>query len=164
MWREDLKLAADYYSADAPKVDPVFLWSVNPPSATKWPQDFPSCPSLLDFYAICDGGYFGPMISFHRKADLYPETYKWIETLRDYDDGAGVLTKGQHAVIASDADGAPWVFDSVNGTVQCFYWKSGEWCQPRYDSHDAFLDQVFYKDSNSEDWLKALTIIRQNGG
>ena len=164
MWRKDLQLAADYYSSDPPMVDPVFLWSVNRPSTAEWPPGLPSCPSLLDFYAICDGGYFGPMINFHQKAYLHPETNKWIENLRNYDDEEDVLTEGRHVVIASDADGAPWIFDSVNHSVQCYYWESGEWCQPRYESHDTFVDAVFYKESNSEDWVKALTLIREDSG
>jgi len=65
MWREDLKLAVQYYASDPPMVDPIFLYTVRPPSDLPWPDGLPSCESLLAFYGLCDGGYFGPMVNFH---------------------------------------------------------------------------------------------------
>ena len=164
MWRDDLKLAVEFYASGPPMIDPIFLWSVNWPSNNPWPETLPSCDSLLDFYALCDGGCFGPMMNFLAMVDLPVQTKKWIETLRNYDDNGDVLIPQRHLVIANDADGAPWVFDATDQSVQCYYWKSGEWCDPRYDSHDDFMDAMMYKDPNSADWIKTLEIMRQTNG
>jgi len=67
-------------------------------------------------------------------------------------------------VIANDADGAPWIFDSDDHSVRCFYWKAGTWCDPKFESHDEFMHHLMYNDQNSEDWIKAIQIIRNHGG
>lgn len=164
MWRDDLKLAATFYASYPQKIDPLFLYSVEPPSDTPWPENLPTCDSLLDFYALCDGGYFGPMINFFSKVHLSIRTNKWIELLRNYDHHGDVLIPNRHLVIAEDADGTPWVFNAIDQSVKSYYWKAGQWCDPRYESHDDFMNAVMYKDLNSADWSKAIELIRHNSG
>lgn len=164
MWTEDLKLAADYYASDPPTIDPIFLHEVRPPSDLPWPSDLPACDSLIEFYSICDGGFFGPAVTFHAKAALPEETQKWIETLREYSEQGDILTAGRHIVIANEADGTPWVFDGDDRSVQRFYWKEATWCDPRFPSHDAFMNHVMYSDSGIKEWVKAMEIIRNQNG
>jgi len=38
--------------------EPMQTFRALPPAGRRWPKGLPSCPPLVDFYELCDGGFF----------------------------------------------------------------------------------------------------------
>ncbi len=164
MWRTRLKEIVTYFNSNGVKPDPAFLYEVNPPVDLPFLTTIPAPESLRDFYQLCDGGFFGPMIRFIPLARLESETDRWIRVLKDYDDRGDVLSKSRHCVFANDADGTPWICDNESGEVASFYWKGGDWCDPRFASFDAFMEDLLSHHSDDEDWSTMLDLVPRSGG
>jgi hypothetical protein len=96
------------------------------------------------------------MIRFIPAARLASETQRWIELLRKYDGRGDVLFAGRHVVFANEADGTPWVWDSITNEVATFYWKGGDWEEPRFKSFSDFMEHIC-RGADDERWTAALT-------
>ena len=159
MWETRLSTIVHFFNRESEKPEPAFLYDVRPPANSPFPESIPAPDSLKRFYDICDGGYFGPAINFIPVAELVSETQNWMEILRDYDERGDIITQGQQCVFANDPDGAPWIYDRVSGRVAAFYWKGGDWCDPKFDTHDDFMIDVLSPKPNDNDWSTMLTVI-----
>ena len=149
-----------FLNSEGEKPEPSFLYTVNPPAGAPFPTKIPASDSLRRFYEICDGGYFGPMIRLIPIAELESETQRWIEILRDYDESGDVIAEGRHCVFANDADGTPWIYDAQTGEVASFYWKGGDWCDPRFAGFDDFMDDVLSPKPDDPDWSTSITATK----
>lgn len=160
MWETQLSTIVRFFNSDGEKPEPAFLYEVRPSANSSFPDSLPAPKSLRRFYDICDGGYFGPGINFISISELETETQSWLEILRDYDERGDIITQGQQCVFANDPDGAPWIYDHDSGRVAAFYWKGGDWCAPKFDSHDDFMVDVLSPMTNDNDWSTMLTVIQ----
>ena len=158
-WAHKLARLVEFYCTPQATEEPFYLWLVERPVPFTWPSALPRCPSLERFYSLCGGGEFGPMLRFHPAARLEEETASWIATLRNYDEHGDVLCHGRHVVFALDSDGSPWVLDAKTGEVASYWWKGGRWEDPRFRSHDAFMDHLFAPTAHDDDWAAALAIV-----
>jgi hypothetical protein len=66
-WQTKLKKLVELFDQLPPTLSDAFL--IEPSAGKQWPQRLPSCPALLEFYTICDGGVFG-YYTLHGLADL----------------------------------------------------------------------------------------------
>jgi len=161
-WQEKLRRLVQFYEtlrADGRSTEPFWVWTVKPPVPFEWPVLLPPAPTLRRFYELCGGGEFGPMIRFVPAGKLHAVTVSWIDTLRDYDERGDILIPGRHIVFANDADGTPWILDTTTGEVASFYWKGGDWEEPRFGSHDEFMEHIFAPELDDAHWASALGII-----
>jgi hypothetical protein len=95
------------------------------------------------------------MIRFIPAARIASETELWVELLRKYDDRGDVLFGGRHVVFANDADGTPWIWDSKTDDVAKFYWKGGDWEDPRFKSFSDFMGYIC-RGADDDNWTAAL--------
>jgi hypothetical protein len=106
--------------------EPLDIYNAEPPRGAPWPEGLPSSPSLLEFYAECDGGSIGPcsFLPLAEVADETESTADWMEQ-RGQDE---MPPRGHWMVIGSneyghsliwDADrDAMLVYDSDSDTLQ----------------------------------------------
>jgi hypothetical protein len=120
--------------------------------------------NIFSFYSLCGGGDFGPMIRFLAIEAIAQETSRWISSLREYDARGDVLFPGRHVVFANDADGTPFIWDARSGEVASFYWKGGDWEEPRFPSHDAFMEHIFASYAEVPEWERVLDAVGVGGG
>lgn len=161
-WRAKLTRLVQFYATQPDRVrqeEPFYLWVVDQAVPFEWPPALPVAPSLRQFYEICGGGEFGPMMRFIPASQLAERTQSWIETLRNYDHRGDILVPARHLVFANDADGTPWILDASTGEVASFYWKGGDWEEPRFRSHDEFMEHIFVPEKDDPDWAAALEAI-----
>lgn len=157
MWKKKLTHIVEYFAREGEKPDPVFLYDVRPPTNLEFPDAVPAPNSLRVFYEICDGGYFGPMIRFIPLGELEAETQQWLEIIRQ--ERGDVIRAGQHSVFANDSDGAPWIYDDQTREVAVFYWKGGDWCEPRFASFDDFMNDVFTAKPDDPNWTRTVELV-----
>jgi len=151
-WREKVAALVRFYQTAAAREDPYVVYDVHPSSHGAWPPALPPSRSLQSFYALCNGGDFGPMVHFAPLERLQEETDRWIDVLKDYDARGDILSSDRHVVFANDADGTPWILDAPTDRVASFYWKGGDWQEPRFPSFDAFMSDLFTSRLDDGSW------------
>jgi len=141
---------------------PLFVFKVNPPSISNWPNGITPNKSLVDFYKVCDGGLISLQYNFIELKDIELETKQWEQNLHNYyGDGQRVLIYGKHVVFAFDSQGAPIIWDSENDKVLSFYAAGGDW-EPFNQSFDEFISSIFINSEEDDDdiWFIALDQLK----
>jgi len=153
-----------YYQKHSDLPDPCFLYAPQAAIEYVWPSELPCNDEIKEFYEICDGGNFGPMLRFIPVENLVEQTNHWVKMLSNYDERGDIIKKGRHVVFAHDADGTPWIWDSQTGVVASFYWKGGDWEEPFFPSFAEFMNYVFTPDAedDNENWRKTLKTVNMN--
>jgi hypothetical protein len=82
-------------------------FSAQPSSGRSWPAGLPSCPTLVEFYALCDGGTFS-RYSLHPLADLQVFQDDW---------GKDEIQPGRYVVIGDNEFGHSLIWDSTEDQV-----------------------------------------------
>jgi hypothetical protein len=104
----------------------------------------PACPGLWDFYALCDGGPLSNQYNWLPLSEVQTTTERWRGILHDYHgDGRPILLSGRHVVLATDACGAPVVWDAEADRLASFFWKGGDW-EPFNLGFEAFMVALFF--------------------
>lgn len=164
-WRQLLRSLVSIGKSDT---FPLLVFTANPPSDESWPPDLATSPAIRDFFAICDGGFFGDFNwlglspQLPERERLTRQNSYWHEHLSGYyPDGTSPLTDGQHLILGNDASGAPLIWDHGTDRVSTFFFKGGDW-EPIESSFEGFMTGLFFPKTIEENglWHQALSQLK----
>lgn len=124
-----------------------------------WPEDLPNCPTLLDFYARCDGGRFGSYTLLPLAELCDPSDDEWLEGMPGLE-----LTEGKWIEFGNHDFGHALWWDSDADEV-VLYNPDDEEPTRLKRTIDQFVERLFHptkKTTDDEDdesiamWIEAL--------
>jgi hypothetical protein len=134
-WQAKLSKLVELFDQLPPTLTDAFL--LEPSAGKQWPQRLPSCPALLDFYAICDGGVFA-YYTLHGLDDLHMFAETEVEPGRYL--AFGDTTFG-HTIVWDSRDDRVGYFD-LDG-ADGFVFSSETGAKEMGLTLDGFLREVF---------------------
>jgi hypothetical protein len=108
-------------------------YHAEPPGGARWPEGLPSCPSLREFYAACDGGTLGPF-AFLPLAEVADETASMADWLEGGEPD-GMPPRGRWLVFGSNEYGHSLIWDADRDAVLLYDSDGGD----LWDADDATL-------------------------
>lgn len=134
---------------------PLATYKAKPPASGTWPASLPVCTPIVDFYRLCDGGYIGDY-NWHGRDELAARTADWVDGTKGYyGDGRDAIISGRHVVLATDASGAPLVWDATTGLMATFWFKGGDW-EPTGKDFEQFMAALFTPQGTDDLWAQAV--------
>lgn len=131
---------------------------ISRPSGNSWPAALPSCPTLIEFYARCDGGTFGTYTVGPLAEVSDPSSGEWS-------DSPGLeLTPGRWIQFGYHEYGHTLLWDADNDEV-VIYSPDDEEPSRLKRSMAQFLERLLYPsrattededDNSNEMWIEAL--------
>jgi hypothetical protein len=135
-WRSRLA-ALVRFGKDLP--EPMNLcFRARPPTRGGWPKRLPSCPALVEFYALCDGGQFScyDFLPLRRVKAEAAAFRGWPD--RPGDQSAGV----RHLLLGYDQDSFALIWDSAKDEL-IHYKSDAQSAYPRGVPFAAFAEKLF---------------------
>lgn len=134
-WQPKLRKLVEIFDQLPPKISDAFL--IAPTAGKQWVQPLPVCPTLIEFYSICDGGVFS-YYTLHGLDDLQMFEEEEVEAGRYL--AIGDTTFGHTLVWDSQMDKVGYYdLDGADG----FVFSSETGAKEMGLTMDGFLSEIF---------------------